>query len=64
MDYKKTIGILGGMGPAATVDLLDKIVRAVKVNRDQDHPRIIMDNNPKIPDRTTAILEKGPSPCP
>jgi aspartate racemase len=64
MDYKKIIGILGGMGPAATVDLLDKIVRAVKVNRDQDHPRIIVDNNPKIPDRTTAILEKGPSPLP
>jgi len=64
MDYKKIIGILGGMGPAATVDLFDKIVKAAKVNRDQDHPRIIVDNNPKIPDRTTAILEKGPSPLP
>jgi aspartate racemase len=62
MDYKKTIGILGGMGPAATVDLFDKIVKAAKVSRDQDHPRIIIDNNPKIPDRTAAILEKGPDP--
>jgi aspartate racemase len=64
MDYKKTIGILGGMGPAATVDFFDKIVKAAKVNRDQDHPRIIIDNNPKIPDRTAAILDNGPDPLP
>jgi len=64
MEYKKIIGVLGGMGPAATVDLLDKIVKAATVSRDQDHPRIIVDNNPKIPDRTPAILENGPSPLP
>lgn len=52
------------MGPAATVDLMGKIVKVAKVSRDQEHPRIIVDNNPKIPDRTTAILGKGPSPLP
>ena len=58
------IGILGGMGPAATVDLFDRIVRATPAERDQDHLRILIDNNPAVPDRTAAILEGGPDPLP
>lgn len=61
---EKIIGILGGMGPEATIDLFSKIVRGTKVKRDQDHLRILIDNNPKIPDRTLAIQGKGPSPLP
>jgi len=61
---EKIIGILGGMGPAATVDLFTKIVERTKVKRDQDHLRILIDNNPKIPDRTLAIQGKAPSPLP
>lgn len=61
---QKTIGILGGMGPEATVDLFSKIVKGTRVRRDQDHLRILIDNNPKIPDRTLAIEGKGPSPLP
>ena len=64
MEYPKTIGILGGMGPAATVDFFGKIVAAAQVGCDQDHPRIIIDCNPKIPDRTTAILKNGTAPLP
>jgi aspartate racemase len=59
---EKIIGILGGMGPEATIDLFTKIVKGTKVKRDQDHLRILIDNNPKIPDRTLAIQRKGPSP--
>ncbi len=59
---EKIIGILGGMGPAATIDLFTKIVKGTKVKTDQDHLRILIDNNPKIPDRTLAIQRKGPSP--
>jgi len=55
---EKIIGILGGMGPEATVDIFQKIVRFTKAKKDQDHLRIIIDNNPKIPDRTASI-EKG-----
>jgi aspartate racemase len=58
------VGILGGMGSEATVDLFAKIVRATPVSKDQDHLRIIIDNNPRIPDRQQAILEGGPSPAP
>ena len=61
---EKTIGILGGMGPEATLDLFTKIVKGTKVTKDQDHLRILIDNNPKIPDRTLAIQGKGPNPLP
>ena len=59
---EKIIGILGGMGPAATIDLFQKIVKLTPAKQDQDHLRIIIDNNPKIPDRTKAILNEGENP--
>jgi len=61
---EKIVGILGGMGPEATIDLFTKIVKGTKVRKDQDHLRILIDNNPKIPDRTKAIQKRGPSPLP
>jgi len=60
----KTIGILGGMGPMATVDLFEKIVRMTPASTDQEHHRILIYNNPKIPSRMAAGLNKGPSPLP
>jgi aspartate racemase len=48
----KTIGILGGMGPAATLDLFHKIIVNTPVETEQEHHRIIIYNNPKIPPRT------------
>jgi aspartate racemase len=60
----KTVGILGGMGPASTAYLFHKIVEGTHVRKDQEHLKIIIDNNPMIPDRTEAILGKGPSPLP
>ncbi len=61
---EKIIGILGGMGPKATLDLFQKIIKLSPAGKDQDHFRIIIDNNPKIPDRTAAILGKGENPLP
>jgi aspartate racemase len=61
---EKIIGILGGMGPDATVSLFKRIVEVTQATRDRDHIRIIIDNNPKIPDRTPAILGRGESPVP
>ncbi|HBY58010.1 MAG TPA: aspartate racemase [Candidatus Atribacteria bacterium] len=61
---EKIIGILGGMGPEATIDLFYKIIKFTPAKKDQDHLRIIIDNNPRIPDRTAAILSKGESPLP
>lgn len=58
------IGVLGGLGPWATLDLFEKILRVTPATRDQDHLRILIDNNPKIPDRTPAILGRGEDPTP
>lgn len=61
---EKTIGIIGGMGPEATLDLYREIIRATPARKDQDHLRVIIDSNPKIPDRTPAIIGPGESPVP
>ena len=50
------------MGPLATVDLFNKIVLNTKAEKDQEHIRVVVDNNTNIPDRTKAILEKGEDP--
>ena len=61
---KKSIGILGGMGPLATADLFRKIVTMTKAGCDNDHIRIYIDDNASIPDRTAAILSGGRDPIP
>ena len=61
---KKTIGIIGGMGPLATADLFEKIILHTKASRDQDHLRVLIDSNTNIPDRTAAILQVGADPVP
>jgi aspartate racemase len=58
----RMIGILGGMGPEATLDLYRHIIDLTPATRDQDHIRVLIYSNPKIPDRTLAIAEGGESP--
>ncbi|TGB02859.1 aspartate/glutamate racemase family protein [Halobacillus salinus] len=60
----KIIGILGGMGPEATAECYLKIIRATNASKDQEHFRVIIDSNAKIPDRTEAIAGNGPNPVP
>jgi len=60
----KKIGIIGGMGPEATADLYLKIIKNTEAKKDQDHFRVIIDSNVKIPDRTQAILHNGEDPTP
>ena len=61
---KKTIGILGGMGPLATADLMIKITTATKASCDNEHIRVYVDSDCAIPDRTAAILHGGEDPVP
>lgn len=61
-NMKKNIGILGGMGPAATVTLFDNIVKMTDAKCDQENVGILIDNNPFIPDRTAYILGAGENP--
>lgn len=61
---KGAIGIIGGMGPLATADLFEKIIRHTKASCDQEHLHILIDNNTAIPDRTAALLRGGEDPLP
>ncbi|VWC01692.1 aspartate racemase [Burkholderia lata] len=56
------IGVVGGVGPAATVDFLDKIVRNTPASRDQEHIKLLVEQNPQIPDRTENLVGAGVDP--
>lgn len=58
------IGVLGGMGPLATVDFMERIVRLTHGVRDQDHLPMMVANLPHTPDRSSAILGDGRDPLP
>ena len=60
----KRIGVLGGMGPEATVDFMSKVIAATPARRDQDHVRMLVDHNPAVPDRQQAILDGAEDPAP
>ena len=59
-----TIGIIGGMGAAATSDLFKKIIDNTHAENDSSHFRVCIDSNTNIPDRTAAILYGGRDPVP
>lgn len=61
---KKTIGVLGGMGPEATGFFFEAIIRQTRARADQGHARVLIWNDPAIPPRSEAILANGPSPLP
>jgi aspartate racemase len=62
--FHEVLGVIGGMGPLATVNFFKHLVTRCSSNMDQGHPRILIDCNPRIPDRTDAILHQGASPVP
>ena len=59
-EYK--IGIIGGVGPLATVDFMEKVIRHTEATKDQDHIKMVVEHNPKIPDRTENLIGDGPDP--
>lgn len=52
---RKTVGVLGGMGPEATVDFMAAVIALTPAGRDQDHIRMLVDHNPAVPDRQAAM---------
>ncbi len=58
------VGILGGMGPMATVDFLSKLLAATPAATDQEHVPVIVSAIPQVPDRTLAFRGEGESPLP
>ncbi len=63
MSETKAVGVIGGLGPVATLDFFDRILRRTRAPREQDHLRLIIDNNTKIPDRNAHSRGDGPSPA-
>lgn len=57
-------GVIGGMGPDATVDFMARVLQVTPASGDHDHIRMLVDQNPKIPNRQRAILGDGESPAP
>jgi aspartate racemase len=55
---------MGGMGPAATVDFMSKVIALTPAAKDQDHIRMLVDNNPGVPDRQVALTGDGEDPGP
>ena len=56
------IGILGGMGPLATLDFFNKVLAGTPAGGDADHVPLLIQSDPRIPSRPAAILGDGPSP--
>ncbi|CAN5704690.1 hypothetical protein BH23CHL2_BH23CHL2_13000 [soil metagenome] len=64
MTPRAVIGILGGMGPAATGDLFLKIVAETPADTDQEHIPVVIYSDPRVPDRSEALLHDGEDPTP
>ena len=58
------MGVLGGMGPLATLDFFSKVLAASQVQGDADHVPLLIQSDPRIPPRPAAILGSGRSPLP
>ena len=64
MTDRKVVGVLGGMGPDATVDFMSKVIALTPADKDQDHIHMLVDHNPTVPNRQEAILGEGEDPGP
>ena len=64
MVMNRTVGVLGGMGPMATADFLQKLIEQTPAQSDQEHIPVLVYSLPQIPDRSAAMAGLGPSPAP
>jgi aspartate racemase len=56
------VGVLGGMGPLATIDFMRKMLQATPAATDQEHVPVVVSSIPQVPDRTEAFRGEGASP--
>lgn len=57
---QRIVGVLGGMGPDATLDFMAKVVSLTASDTDQGHIHMIVDHNPQVPNRQEAIRTSDP----
>lgn len=58
------IGVMGGLGPEASLDFYRQVIERTPAKSDQEHLHLIIDSNPRIPNRNEALAGRGPSPGP
>lgn len=56
------VGVLGGMGPLATIDFMRKMIEATPAASDQEHVPVVVSSIPQVADRTAAFRGEGDSP--
>lgn len=61
---RRTVGVLGGMGPAASAHFCLRLAQSTAAARDQDHLHVLLDSDPSVPDRTAFLLGHGEDPAP
>lgn len=60
----KRLGILGGMGPAASAEYITRLIAQTSASCDQDHIPFVLWNEPRIPDRSTSMRNGDDRPLP
>ena len=60
----KRLGILGGMGPAASAEFVNRLIQQTPASCDQEHIPFVLWNNPQIPDRSTSMRNGNNEPLP
>ena len=61
----RVVGIIGGMGPEATVELMRRVTARTRAEDDEDHVHLLIESNPKIPSRIARLIDgTGPDPLP
>lgn len=60
----RLVGVIGGMGPDATIDFMSRVLEKTPAVTDQDHIRMLVEHNPRIPSRQLATQGEGEDPGP
>ena len=63
-EKEQTVGVIGGLGPKATLDFYAKLLERTVATRDQEHLQVIINSNPKVPNRQSSLNGTGPSCAP
>ena len=58
----RLVGVIGGMGPEATVDFMSRVIAGTPAEGDQEHVRMLVEHNPRIPSRQDAMRHEGEDP--
>ena len=61
---KKKLGILGGMGPAASAEFIVRLIEQTPASKDQDHIPFVLWSDPRVPDRSTSMRNGDNDPLP